>query len=174
MKTMIVLMAVMMVGCGKGGAGDSSSKAADGAPTGPNLVETPSAISLTYYGLSFTEAPIAGWVLKTYTATGYCAQYLGKTYCWDDGIKTLQWVDLSGNHYGPYTYSFWGAMAGPSSCHGACSADLMSTPQYVNSTLQTFLTTTKINNVLTGGTPTTLTCMATSTQVDCGSFIITL
>ncbi len=57
---------------------------------------------------------------------GYCAVYLGNTYCWDDGLHNA--------------FLFFGAQNGLNSCNGACTSDTFATPRLVTANVQAFIT----------------------------------
>lgn len=138
-------------------------------------------VSITYYQMSKTVAPVNGWITKTYTATGYCLVYGGDTYCWDDGIKTLQW-NQSNNFYGPFTYTYWNMSLDAfgnspdginwSHANGGLGQDLMSTPRLISQALSINMATGAVNQVLTSGSATTVSCTDTAGVIDCGSFSV--
>lgn len=133
-------------------------------------------IPLTYYTLSRTSAPQAGWATKTYTATGHCVVYVTKTYCWDDGVKTLAWVDFSGTHYGPFCYTYWNMSqdaVGWSKANGGLAQDLMPTPRLISSALSTNIGAANITAMFAGAA-TQVQCTESATAVNCGSFTIDL
>ena len=202
MKTttlILILAACMTAGCSGGGGGGGSAAAtaspqliADPAVT-PTPIPTPaptpaptpdpsqgSTVTITTYALATTKAPVSGWSTKTYTATGTCMTYLAKTYCWDDGVKTLAWVDIANHNYGPYTYTYWGLQNNPAqagsyeTCSGGCVSDYMSNPQYVDSNLGTNLTAAAINNVFSHGISSQVNCTESAGVLTCGSLVITL
>lgn len=171
--------------CAPGGGGSSTAPEARIAepipadlfapvvPPDAPVLATP---SLTYYRLSKTVAPINGWATKTYTATGYCVVYLTNTYCWDDGVKTLQWSS-NNNHYGPYTYTYFGMQGNASNwgpCSGACGADLMPAPRIISATLENNIGTVNIQNVFTHGTAVPVSCTETNGVLNCIDFVINL
>lgn len=134
-------------------------------------------VSVTYYRLSRTEAPVSGWSTKTYTASGYCTQIATQTYCWDDGLKTLvAWTDLHNNHYGPFYYDYWelqNSSGVPHTCHGACANDYMSSPVLVDSSMASALPAQNVSAVFASGVPTTVTCTKVGTTVTCGNLSLT-
>lgn len=175
----VILLSSALIGCGKtGGASAQSAAAPDPDNTLPGGGPVISTASVTYYAMSMTAAPVNGWITKTYTALGYCAQYLSKTYCWDDGRQTIAAWTYNSSHYGPYYYNYWGldthSGGGYQACSGGCLADYMSGPKYVDHSLETALTLTKVNDVLAHGTPTTVTCTVSATELNCGSFVVAL
>lgn len=135
--------------------------------------------SVTYYKLSATVAPLGSYPTQTYTGTGYCVVYKSSTYCWDDGVKTLQFT-VSGTVHGPYTYTYWSL--GPTSigngwgqCSGGCTGDIMTSPLYmstdVNNNLPSSVSATK---VLTTGTAVVNTCTEDNQVLNCSDFTVDL
>lgn len=182
----IVVLGCLAAGCGKQGvipdAGLDTPNTAAQAPVNntsptPDTASEGTDVSVTVYSKTMTAAPQAGWATKTYTATGYCANYNSKTYCWDDGVKTLSWSDFSGNHYGPFTYTFWNMsknLVGWSSASGGLQADLMPIPRWVNTTLSNNLNNpmASVNTVVSTGSASNYDCVDTDGIVDCGNFVI--
>jgi hypothetical protein len=150
------------------------------APTNNTVSSDPiTGIALTYYSKTMTEAPVSGWIYKTYTATGSCVIYLSKTYCWDDGMKT---IDFTANqfHYGPYTYTYWGmglkstgSPWGP--CYGGCEADLLAQPTIMtNPILIALPNPSGVTEMFFQGTSTQVTCTESNGLLNCGDFTIDL
>lgn len=176
----IILVAFSMcnVGCVEGGGGSSAKSAptneiAPPADPSPGLTPGPNTVSVTYYRLSRTEAPVNGWPNKTYTATGYCAEIQGATFCWSDGLKTLQWVS-NNFQYGPLTYNYFGlstSNGNPQTCHGGCADDYMDSPVLVTNQLLNVLSAQDVQNVFDHGTPGSLNCEVNNGNLDCGSVI---
>jgi predicted small lipoprotein YifL len=152
---------------------DSSNPTVKTDPVQQPKVETPVdpeapvpvKVSLTYFSLSKTVAPVNGWVTKTYTATGSCVIYLTQTYCFDDGIKTLTWVSNNFT-YGPYTYTYW-QNGNNQPCNGGCLVDTFATP-VVGGLVQT-----EVNKVFNLGVSHAVECDETDSKLDCGDFVIT-
>lgn len=183
----LLLIAITFTACAQGGGSGGTTAGKIETPTeaipadllapvaDPNatVIATP---SLTYYKLSKTVAPVNGWITKTYTATGSCVVYLTKTYCWDDGVKTLQWTS-NNITYGPYTYTYFG-MGGTASnwgpCSGNCGSDLMPAPRVISATLQNNIGAAVINNVFTNGAAVNVSCTETAGQLNCVDFVINL
>lgn len=172
----LVSMCLLVSACG-GGSGGGDAPAFAPNPSQPGNVQQPGpgggnqTQDITVYQRSKTEAPVNGWPTKQYTSTGSCAQVNSKTYCWDDGVKTLQWSSNSVN-YGPFTYSFFGVMPlgqSISSCHGGCIGDLVVNPTEVDQQLNNVIGVT-VTDVLTHGVPTTVTCNVLGSDLDCASF----
>lgn len=182
----LVLIALYFTACAPGGGSggvaakiDSPTEAVPSdllAPVAdPNatVIATP---SLTYYKLSKTVAPVNGWITKKYTATGSCVVYLTKTYCWDDGVKTLQWTSNNVT-YGPFTYTYFGMQGTAASwgpCNGNCGSDLMPAPRVISATLENNIGAAVINNVFTNGAAVNVNCTETSGQLNCVDFVINL
>lgn len=197
MKNLILLLsAVLLIGCNDSGSSSSApAQAVTSIPTpAPATTPTPVptndpaitsepviepipnpvvAVSLTLHTKAFSEAPVNGWPAKTYTSKGICTEYDSKTYCWDDGVKVLQFTS---NHftYGPFNYSFWGFDNQFSSCHGGCQSDLFSKPVLVTSHVESVLTSQKIDDVVSTGSLSTVTCSLKDAVLDCVDFKIDL
>ena len=182
----LIALALYFTACAPGGGSGDAAKNVDvpsetvpadllspSIDSNDPVVATP---SLTYYKLSKTVAPINGWITKTYTATGSCVVYLTKTYCWDDGMKTLQWS--ANNHtYGPYTYTYFGMQGNATTwgpCNGACTSDLMPAPRVISAALQNNIGAGVINNVFTNGQAINVNCTEQSGQLNCIDFVINL
>ncbi len=151
-------------------APDTNTEIADPVaktPSTPDPVEpdpvTPSTVSLTYYTLSKTEAPVNGWPTKMITTVASCVIYLTQTYCWDDGLKSMTWVS-QGHTYGPYTYTYWDN-EGNGPCTGGCTQD-----NYAEPTLATGLTPSEVNKVFNLGVAHPVECDETDTGLTCGDF----
>ncbi|CAB4150018.1 hypothetical protein UFOVP558_60 [uncultured Caudovirales phage] len=189
MNALIIALVLFLTACGGSGGGGASTQANAPAPDqglpstdpgaiapAPTTPATPTVVSLTYYSLSKTVAPVSGWPTKQYTAVGSCATFESNTYCWDDGLKSLSW-SASGNNYGPYTYTYWSTMDSgthPLHCSGGCTNSYLTTPRLIESVLEPMLTTISINQVLSTGTPTTVSCTKDNGQLDCGGWTVTL
>lgn len=179
-----ILLASLLIGltaCNEGGGGSSTTTAKTAPvnsflPDDPNQVQdpsTPQPKTVTYYALSRTEAPINGWPTKTYTATGYCAEIDGFTFCWSDGLKTLQWTSNNFT-YGPHRYNYFELSsngANAQTCHGGCQDDFMAAPKFVSNVLLQVLNPAKVQDVFDHGTPGTLNCMLDQGNVNCGSIV---
>lgn len=125
-------------------------------------VSSPVSVTLSVFSNSKTVAPINGWGGKTYTAIGYCTVYLSDTYCWDDGMKTLQWTANSFT-YGPYTYSYFNvnlrANGTLGSSNGGMYSDAITVPTIVN---------VHLTNLINAGDSAVADVLAgTSGNVDC-------
>lgn len=182
---MFSFVVMILSACGGGSSGGSTSVGAspvdnivppDQGDTGNQNPEPtqqePQTYDLTYYAKSFTEAPVNGWINKQYTATGYCAQVSSKTYCWDDGVKTLDWTSQN-VHYGPLKYTYFSIMtnvtgSGPLSCHGGCANDYFITPTLITQQLNTMIGAT-ISDVLNHGDQGQVTCTINGSDLVCGS-----
>lgn len=171
-----IAVSTMLIGCGQATPTD---KVPDTGRVADPSIGTPAApvgLNVTYYKLARTEAPIGGWPTKTYTATGYCVQYVSRTYCWDDGIKTVNIPPAF-----VYNYTFWGFHGtGPSSwnyCHGGCGTDVLTSPTYVNAVLNTNINSNSqstVSAVLNTGIPKTVSCFDDGSTLSCGDFTIDL
>lgn len=176
---LIIALSWSLSACNDGGGGGSSSSASSAvsAPADTTTTDggntTPSAgVSVTYYSLSNTEAPVSGWSSKTFTGVGSCAIVNSVTYCWDDGIKTISTWSFNSSFFGPYYNTFWGYQTSSSTCINGCTADFYSSPQKITATLMARLGASNINAVINTGTPTTVTCTDNGSSLDCGSFTI--
>lgn len=137
-------------------------------------VTQPQTVSLTYYTLARTDAPVSGFVNKTYTATGACAVIDSKTFCWDDGVQT---VDFTQNNfrYGPLTYTYFGLSdsnnsSGFSKCSGGCVVDFMLDPTLITNAIEVNITDAVIQNVFDNGVSHQATCTQTDNVIDCGDY----
>jgi hypothetical protein len=182
----LIVLAIYFTACGGGGGGGGESSS---APTlkSPVTVVNPGApvsgttVSVTYRKLTKTTAPVSGWITKTITMTGACLDYQTRTYCWDDGLKTLTWVN-NGTTYGPYRYNYWGLMvANPYGlCFGGCTSSLMTAPTFISAQLGNNIlnssndTGNTINQVLNTGTPVAQTCTDDNGTLTCPDFTINL
>lgn len=201
MKTLLlILSALYLTACaGSGSGGASVQTKVDDIPA--DLVVPPvdpsapvlATPSLTYYKLSKTIAPVNGWTNKTVTLTASCIVYTGKTYCWDDGVKTIaSWV-YNNHTYGPYTYTYFGLAqrtnGGTTICFGGCSSDFMPAPRVISTTLQTNIGSAAtgsnpgggnisgasvINEVFTSGAALNVNCSEQDGQLNCVDFIVNL
>lgn len=178
MKNIFTLLTVLSMAACNGGGGGATETAKlpnieqPGAPDQPaDPGNPPENVTLTTYTLSLTEAPVNGWVNKTYTATGTCTQYNAKTYCWDDGVQI---IDFTSNNfrYGPYTYTFFRLQSGPANCYGACVDDLLVQPTLIEGNVEAAINVATVSNVLANGTPETANCTKTGNTIDCGDFSV--
>lgn len=152
---------------------------ADAAPVSVAAPASPSVTTVTgsYFTKTKSEAPITGWSTKTYTAQGSCLVYQSKTYCWDDGLKVLQWT--SGGHtYGPYGYTYFGVgtIANGSQTfqgQGALVSDLAVSPRVITASMESNMLVSS-STVLTTGAPTSVTCTDDGSTLNCGTFSIDL
>lgn len=141
----------------------------------PTVTTTP--VTVTYYTASKTEAPISGWATKTYTATGKCLVYSAHTYCWDDGLKILQWSS-GGVNYGPYGYTYFGVghMSGSVFTlhgYGTLVDDSMMVPTVITASMETNMVTSS-GTVLSSGAPTQVSCTDSNGTLTCPGFSIDL
>lgn len=147
------------------------------SPSNPEPGATP--VTVTYYSKTKTSAPISSWSTKTFTATGSCVNYNSYIFCWDDGIKTLQWTS-NGHTYGPYTYTYWGIKGTLGSCYGGCTGDLMTQPRVLSNSLIAQLnisandTGNTVNGVFTTGTPKTVNCSLLNGVLNCVDFVLNM
>lgn len=177
MKTKIlsVIAALILSSCGSGGGG-GATQARDLVPAQPEQPIVPPQnpnVSVTVFKLQKTEAPVNGWVTKTYTASGSCFIYSGKTYCFDDGVKTLQWTQNNVT-YGPYTYTYWSRNASLGHCHGGCDSDYFTTPKEMTNNVVTAVGNQNINAVFNQGQSSALSCEDNGQTLNCGQFLINL
>lgn len=171
------LMAICLTACGSAGGG-GAQLAQDPAFVGGTTGGTGGGATtqdVTLHQKSFTEAPVTGWSTKTYTSNGYCAEVNGKTFCWDDGVKTLQWTS-GGFTFGPLTYSYFGVMSNPVngsplSCHGGCSGDYVFTPTIPDVGLNNVIGTA-VSDLIANGAQSTITCNIIGNDLDCGTFTL--
>ena len=192
-KILILSVLALITGCGAESglpgipeAGAASAGEGNAAPTlsapnlgsGPEAPEPPVTVPLTVYSKTRTEAPINGWVNKTYTATGYCTERLGNTYCWDDGMKTLDWT-YNHFHYGPYTYSYFGVNqqtnGGLGYAHGGMDEDALAEPTLMTIQITNIMAAGGVSPhvVLTTGTQSVVLCTEEETgELTCPGFTI--
>lgn len=173
----LILATCLISACGSGGGSGAQSQDPNSAPNviGGGSGGGATTQNVTMFQKSFTEAPVSGWPLKTYTSNGYCAQVNTKTYCWDDGVKTMQWTSSSVT-YGPFTYSYFGVMpnpvnGSPMSCHGGCSGDYVFTPVIPDIGL-TNVVGTAIGDMLAHGAQSTVSCNIVGHDLNCGTFTL--
>lgn len=179
MKTLILVLCFSLLACGKipelptdapKGSDKTDNTAAlpgGGSPSGPVTV------TLTVYSDTDTIAPISGWPTKTYTVTGYCVDYLAVTYCWDDGMKTLQWTS-GGNSYGPYTYAYFNVNRridnSLGSSNGGMYSDALVAPTIVNTHVLNLMQAGGLNPVVVN--PVNVDCSVNDNIVTCPTFTI--
>ena len=159
--------------CGGGeSSGDTARVIVSPIIDDPSNPGGPVTSSLTYYSLSKTVAPIGGWPAKTYTAKGSCVVYLTKTYCWDDGIKSVV-IPASGTF--TYTYFSAGMSSGVyQHCSGGCLQDYMLVPKFISAALEMNLTFNQINQVFTSGVAHPVECSEENGILNCVDFQIDL
>lgn len=188
MKTFIGFIVVICVlsvvmGCGHeipqapettGTADPNIAPTARVAPVGIVSTPTPTplpVVSIQVFSRTEVRAPQAGFPAKQYTSTGYCTQYQGATYCWDDGIKTIV---ISGfNFYYTYFNASKDAV-GWSIAGGGLQADLMLEPTVLDPLggLTVNLGAPIVNGVLSSGVSVNVDCTDTAGVLDCGTFSI--
>lgn len=155
---------------------DGGASGGDSSSSGGGQTQS-STVSITYHSLTKTFAPVNGFSFKTIQMTGSCVIFSAKTYCWDDGLKTIQFSS-GGNNYGPYKYSYWGLGANHGPCWGGCTSDSMTEGSYVDGSLQANLNSSQantgnsVNEVFNLGTTTQVDCDETSDKLTCGSLVI--
>lgn len=154
---------------------DTAGPAAEAPADSGSDQSQPTTVQLTYFRRVKSDAPISGWITHTYTAVGSCVVYLTKTYCWDDGLQTLQSWSANSNHYGPFAYTYFGLGGTPSAygpCAGGCSSDLLSSPRHIGVTLAANIPAQEITDIFNLGTPVAVTCTETDDALSCGDFTI--
>lgn len=181
-KTMYVFLALAIMtlaACNETGSAEKAVPAIGNISipdAGPDQAEPDSeAMTVTYYSLSRSEAPVNGWINKTYTATGYCAEIQAQTFCWSDGQKVLQWVS-NNVQYGPLYYNYWGLSTSnnkPQTCHGGCADDYMKAPVFVTNLLLQTLPAADVQKVFDQGTEHQMSCTLSNGNVTCGSIVFT-
>lgn len=128
-------------------------------------------VSVTYHQRTATRVPSPTlYPSRSYTATGFCAIYLARTYCWDDGTKTV----ITG--FTGY-YSYWGLFFnghGGLSLGNTYSDDVMAAPRVVAGAVASNINSVSLGTVASvlTGTSTTLECTDNAGVVDCGDFVI--
>lgn len=155
-----------------------ASSAPDPAPSASPVPAAPATFPLTAYKLTKTRSPVTGWVTKTYVSTGSCVQYLGKTYCWDDGVKVIPAWTLNSSSFGPFSYTYFGADSTPSvpfqSCLGFCTTDPMVRPVTVRAPVLGVITQAAVDEIFHSGVETTVNCTDDGDRLDCIDFVIDL
>lgn len=162
MKALILILSTMTLtacGSGGGGAGAASDVATTPAIVSPTPVPAPTPQALTYYSYTNSFGIPGG-----YTAmTGSCMEYNSNTYCWDDGEKQI-W---NSNYC-----SYWQV----GGCTVASSTDVMADPVVLSVNRIATLTGAahSPSQILSGGTPTSVTCTDDGSTLDCGSVQVDL
>jgi len=152
----------------------------DDSGSGGTAVPSATPVTITLYSKSKSEAPVAGWPTKTYTATGSCFVYAAKTYCFDDGLKVLSWSS-GGNNYGPYGYTYFGVGRFGANMltfngHGSLNLDEMpqSKVRAISFAMESNMLVASAT-VLTTGSASQVSCMDDGAgQLDCGTFTVDL
>lgn len=176
MKNLILIVGLLgLVGCGKAGTTGAVAFNAN-VPAQGGGSQAPQSIPLTYYTESTTQFPISGSPTLSYTALGSCVVYLGTTYCWDDGIQSITQV-ISHNTFTTY-YTYWGAddfNGNFNICNGGCKLDPMaSQPSVITQGVALNVGNSKINAMLTMGTPHAVNCTLSGSTLNCVDFVINL
>jgi hypothetical protein len=197
---LLALISLSMTACNDGGGASAVPAAAapnviapvtpvpsviDPTPT-PSPTPSAQSASVTVYSITQTKAPLQPYPSKTITVTGSCLVYLTKTYCFDDGLKTIS----AGPGFNPanwttYGYTFWGVgqaggMANSQTCWGGCVTDSMSQPTEVTVDQSNLMQTQEIetgvtmSDVFSSGTAAQVNCTDDGTTLDCGTFQVTL
>lgn len=168
------MLSILLLSACQEGGGSSSNSSPEARIVAPDT--TPVEANLTkvdYYTHSRTEAPVSQWIYKTYTATGSCANFNGKTFCWSDGNKILQW-ESNGIYYGPLGYNYFGMQlrtGRPNSCWGSCENDYMQSPKQITTSLLNTLSASKVQAVFDQGSLQTMDCDIQQTRAVCGSLV---
>lgn len=190
MRTTILALALLTLqACDSSGGGGSAS-VAPSVPTAqapsqqnPALATTSGpapasvqsnvqTIDVTYFSLAKTETSGNGEFFKSpITMTGFCMVYLSKTYCWDDGLKTVPSYTQNNNTYAALSFTYWG-LGGPNvgPCSGGCASDPLTAPTHVGVVLSANIQASSINEVFNLGTSTQVTCTEAGSVLDCGTF----
>lgn len=197
-KLMIAFSLIALTACNSAGSGqttqpdlaDPASPIIDpdpGQPVDPGTPATPPGavtenVTIDVYSLSRTAAPINGYSFKTYTAIGYCAEIDAKVYCWDDGEKTIDFVD---NHFeyksvNSYFEITQNVLHANTSCSGGCTIDPLDAPTYIDSTLEMIMAANAIDQVFNTGAVAHVACVRTVNEpasadiIDCQGYAVTL
>ena len=150
---------------------------AEPSPVDPGEEVDPSEpISLVYYSLSRTQQPFTQWVNKTVTMTGYCTDYEGRVFCWDDGIHTIDFVN---NHFRWYARNTFWAVDDDGTCLNQCAIDGMQSPVEIETnrfplTVIDQYSVKKVEDVFTEGQMSQMACEKLNDTITCGSIIINL
>lgn len=125
----------------------------------------PSTVSVTVYSLTKRVLLSGGTELF---GVGSCVVYGGTTYCWDDGIKT----------HGFSQVTFWSLDATNSVCYTGCLTDQMETPTTMSPGVTAKLGTVfgvsqrSASQVFTDGVAETVECTETTGFLTCPNFLI--
>lgn len=146
----------------------------------PAPASTPvsASIALRTYSVTETEAPINGWVNKTFTATGTCVQYQSKTYCWDDGVQTIPAWTVNNFTYPAAGNTYFGlSLPTPTHiglCTNSCVTDAMAAPRIVAGAIATNIPAATIAHIFTIGVAKDVECTESNGILDCVDFQIDL
>lgn len=142
----------------------------------PSPSSSPSStpVSLTVYQRTVTNF-ISG-SRQTYTVTGYCTEIKTSTYCWDDGMKSIELKD--GNYdLGLVTYTYWGASQTSAihtevsySCNGGCYNDVMSSPTLIGYDFLMQKGQSYVDQVFDSGISNIVSCTELSGVITCPTF----
>lgn len=187
MKNLYITFCIIFLSACSGG-GQSASPASVGGftpavikPIAPPeaVVSVPeeNKVSVIYYSVTKTVAPISGWPTKALTYTGSCMIYLSKTYCWDDGVKTIPSWRSNNYTYEAESFDFWGVAGTDSTwgpCSGGCLGNLMVQPREIASSLALNISAEQVKEVFNLGTSNEVSCVESDAGLDCGTFKVTL
>lgn len=148
----------------------------------PTASSGPTTFQLTYKSMTVSRAPVNGFSNKTYVSTGSCVSYQSQTYCWDDGLKDLNFTYMHVAVGGNYSYFNFGPYSGGFDvAPGQLTTDTMTAPTLITANI-----TSKFNAHLssepsqspdyvnTHGTSHSVTCYESNGILECGDFSIDL
>lgn len=197
MKALILILSLCIVACGSGGGSTASANKSDPAlaPTTPDpavvpptvivppvvvvtppVAPTPTGLIMYSKTTNFITA-VTG--LPPYSVTGNCVVYNAQTYCWDNGYQTV--THFTAGVPETYHFDYWKEELASNaivSCNGCqtVDTDAMTAPTLLSPNVESVITMAAVNDLLTNGTPTSVSCTLTNSNntLDCVSFTIDL
>ncbi len=192
MKNLTLILSALMVtltAC-NGGGGASKARTTgsetfiDVAPEMPGqpsetLIAAPliqeEQITLKVYTMSKTEAPINGWINKTFTASGSCVEIEEKTFCWSDGLKVVAFNYNNFDYRAANSYFNLHIQSGNQLrvCSNACLNDYMESPKLVTTQLLQKIPAEKIQEIFNHGSISEINCSLDGNDLKCGNLTFT-
>lgn len=156
--------------CGGGGGADVAANLAPSAPVQQPSGGGAQSTAITVFTWAQTLSITSGGVTKPTTVTGYCLQYSGVDYCWDDGWHVPNGFATN------LEQSFWGLCDNAGTimmCSGGATTDPTITPHDFNSMVGYMPTPLHHpSDVYTNGVGTSINCSVTGSLIDCVDFQI--
>lgn len=150
-------------------SGDTTAR----ATPAPSSTPVPT-VTLRYWMLTAIDNPLG--LSTAISLTGYCTEFNGGVYCWDDGVKTQ--THYYGLQQATFYYTFWGLtyrVAAWDLCHGLCQTDMMLEPvlmtNLANYALYAQATPAEI---MRDGEMREAVCTRQGDTLECGAFSIDL